>query len=199
MQWREGAKMPRISKPPEIRRQEILDTAMRVFYEKGYEATSMADIAKELNVVQGLCYRYFPSKQELFKIAMEEYVKECCEPFLRIIHDQSRKMEERMNAMSLIMKNEENNNRYHDFYHKSGNEAMHEQLTLAMCKYMIPHVCQEFTELCEKGEIAIENVEITTEFIMYGQISLWQSQDGLFEDRIRQVRKFISAILGLAK
>ena len=33
--------MARISKPPEVRRQEILDTAMELFAEKGYEDTSM--------------------------------------------------------------------------------------------------------------------------------------------------------------
>ena len=59
--------MARISKPPEVRRQEILDTAMELFAEKGYEDTSMADIARRMGVVQGLCYRYFDSKRVLFR------------------------------------------------------------------------------------------------------------------------------------
>ncbi|MCW7999779.1 TetR family transcriptional regulator, partial [Clostridium sp. cpc1] len=37
--------MVRISKDPEVRKQEILEAAMKLFYMKGYEATSMADIA----------------------------------------------------------------------------------------------------------------------------------------------------------
>ena len=61
--------MTRITKAPEERRQEIIDTAMKVFYEKGYEKTSISDIAKEMNVAQGLCYRYFSSKEELFDTA----------------------------------------------------------------------------------------------------------------------------------
>ena len=69
--------MARISKPPEVRRQEILDTAMELFAEKGYEDTSMADIARRMGVVQGLCYRYFDSKRVLFREAMEQYVREC--------------------------------------------------------------------------------------------------------------------------
>ena len=52
----------RISKEPEARKQEILETAMKLFAEKGYEKTSISDIAKEIGVAQGLCYRYFPSK-----------------------------------------------------------------------------------------------------------------------------------------
>ena len=57
----------RVSKAPEVRRQEILETAMKLFTEKGYEATSMRDIAQACGVVAGLCYRYFDSKQKLFQ------------------------------------------------------------------------------------------------------------------------------------
>ena len=49
--------MSRITKEPEVRRQEILDTAMKLFYEKGYEKTSITDIAREMGVAPGLCYR----------------------------------------------------------------------------------------------------------------------------------------------
>ena len=92
--------MPRISKPPEERRQEILDTAMRLFTERGYEETSMADIAREMDVVQGLCYRYFDSKQKLFHEAMGQYVRECCAAALPIIHDRGRTIAARMDAMA---------------------------------------------------------------------------------------------------
>ena len=40
----------RITKEPEVRKQEILDTALRLFGEKGYEKTSIADIAKAIDV-----------------------------------------------------------------------------------------------------------------------------------------------------
>ena len=55
-----------ITKDPQERKQEILETAMRLFQEKGYEKTSISDIAKAIGVAQGLCYRYFPSKEVLF-------------------------------------------------------------------------------------------------------------------------------------
>ena len=66
----------RVSKAPEERKQEILRTAMRLFTQQGYENTSMRDIAREMNVVQGLCYRYFDSKQKLFEEAMDTYAEE---------------------------------------------------------------------------------------------------------------------------
>lgn len=65
----------RISKEPAERKQEIIDTAMLLFYEKGYEKTSISDIAKAMNVAQGLFYRYFPSKEVLFDTAVEQYAQ----------------------------------------------------------------------------------------------------------------------------
>ena len=50
----------RITKEPEERKQEILDTALKLFGERGYERTSITDIAKANGVAQGLCYRYLP-------------------------------------------------------------------------------------------------------------------------------------------
>ena len=63
----------RITKDPQERKQEILETAMRLFQEKGYEKTSISDIAKAIGVAQGLCYRYFPSKEVLFDEVVDQY------------------------------------------------------------------------------------------------------------------------------
>ena len=67
--------MSRITKDPTERRQEILDTALKLFWEKGYEKTSMTEIAQAMQVAQGLCYRYFPSKEALFQTAVDQYAQ----------------------------------------------------------------------------------------------------------------------------
>lgn len=189
--------MVRISKAPEVRKQEILDTAMRLFYKNGYESTSMADIAKEMHVVPGLCYRYFKSKQELFETAMDAYVEECGQKFLRVICDDKKTLIERMDDMAKLMLIQEDNSKYHNFYHKIGNEILHEQLTIKIAKYLIPSLCKEFKKLCEKGESHIENVEIMTNFIMYGQIGVLSCKDISMEEKIKQIRGFINSILGI--
>ena len=47
------------------RRAEILRVATRVFYEKGYEGTSIQEIANELNLLKGSLYHYIRSKDDL--------------------------------------------------------------------------------------------------------------------------------------
>lgn len=55
----------------EGRRGEILDAAMRVFVEKGYDGGSMRDIATRVGVTEPAIYRHFGSKEDLFVALMK--------------------------------------------------------------------------------------------------------------------------------
>jgi len=53
-----------------IRKQKeevIMQTALRLFANKGFEATSVSVIAKEAGISKGLMYNYFNSKEDLLK------------------------------------------------------------------------------------------------------------------------------------
>jgi AcrR family transcriptional regulator len=69
----------RISKEPDQRRQEIVETALKLFSKKGYEATTIQDIAEKMNVSPGLCYRYFKSKTEIYAATSEYYAIQAVE------------------------------------------------------------------------------------------------------------------------
>jgi AcrR family transcriptional regulator len=58
----------------EEQRAKILDSARKVFARKGMAAT-MADVAAEASVSQGLAYRYFASKEALFHELVEQSVQ----------------------------------------------------------------------------------------------------------------------------
>lgn len=55
----------------ELRRQTILTAAKRVFSEKGYAATTVADVARAAGLSYGTIYWYFDSKEELFDALMD--------------------------------------------------------------------------------------------------------------------------------
>ena len=58
----------------EQRRSQILEASARVFAEKGYHATSIADIAAELGIGHGTFYRYFRNKQDIFEKVIGEVI-----------------------------------------------------------------------------------------------------------------------------
>jgi AcrR family transcriptional regulator len=64
--------MPRVTKPVEERRQEIIDTAQKLFKENGYDKTQVADISSTMNVAQGLVYHYFKSKTDILYAVIDE-------------------------------------------------------------------------------------------------------------------------------
>ncbi|MCD7967863.1 MAG: TetR/AcrR family transcriptional regulator [Clostridiaceae bacterium] len=76
---RNSPRRPRITKEPEARRQEIIETALELLAEKGYENMTVQDITDRMNVSPGLCYRYFKSKTEIFSAASEYYAMKMVE------------------------------------------------------------------------------------------------------------------------
>ena len=194
--------MPRILKDPEVRKQEILDTAMKLFHQKGYDATSIADIAKAMGVVPGLCYRYFSSKKEIFDTAVREYAKESCQDSIAVIQDRSKSFKERIQLCSFIMLHKEENSRHHEFFHTSGNETFHLQLGIEMIDYLSPFISREFTELNRTGEITVDNPELMAKFILYGVLSLLMSpagdgQDLSLEEQLAETGRYVYKLLNI--
>ncbi|WP_282942493.1 TetR/AcrR family transcriptional regulator [Paenibacillus sp. RC67] len=55
----------------ELKKQQIIHTAMDVFKDKGYIAASMKDIAEACGMAKGSIYKIFPSKEDLFTAVFE--------------------------------------------------------------------------------------------------------------------------------
>lgn len=68
---------------PEDVRTHLLDAALRAFARKGYEGTSVRDIAGEAQVAAGLLYHYFPSKQAVLLALFERSGALVMEAFAR--------------------------------------------------------------------------------------------------------------------
>jgi AcrR family transcriptional regulator len=52
---------------PAVRRQAILDAALTVFADRGYEAARLDDVAARAGVAKGTLYLYFEDKEALFE------------------------------------------------------------------------------------------------------------------------------------
>lgn len=61
-------------------RQKLLESAQKLFAEKGYKGTSVRTINRSVNLADGLLYHYFPGgKKEIFQAVVEENVKQILE------------------------------------------------------------------------------------------------------------------------
>ncbi len=55
-----------------FRRDQILDIAIQLFYERGYHATGMDDIGSAAGITGPGIYRHFKNKEDILNTAMEE-------------------------------------------------------------------------------------------------------------------------------
>lgn len=62
------------SRRKDARPAEIIQAALAEFVEKGFAETKLNDIAKRAGVVKGTIYRYFASKEELFREVVRQSV-----------------------------------------------------------------------------------------------------------------------------
>lgn len=63
----------------DMRREELLATAERLFYTKGYEKTSVQDILTEMNFSKGGFYHHFDSKLSVLEAICDLRAAETCE------------------------------------------------------------------------------------------------------------------------
>jgi len=85
-----------MGRPREFDEETVLDAAMRIFWDKGYEGTSMADLASAMSLSPSSIYAAFGDKKALFQRAADKYAKDAADfyqaslaqpTFRALIHD----------------------------------------------------------------------------------------------------------------
>ena len=65
------------------KKKDILDVATRLFSQRGFKETSMADLSKITGVAQGTIFYHFESKERLFLSILEEFKDDITKEFER--------------------------------------------------------------------------------------------------------------------
>ena len=178
----------RITKEPEVRKQEILDTALKLFGEKGYEKTSISDIAKTIGVAQGLCYRYFPSKEALFDSAIEQYADVLAEQFTNIEKSDHKTLRQIIEDMPTTI--EDRDTKYYSVFHGADNKKSHDQLALKVCEKLLQGAQQ-------KGEIQVDDLQTASVFCVYGQLGILLDNNLDQSEKAEKIRAFLIYALRL--
>ena len=64
----------RITKDPQVRQAELMDTAQELFISLGYQQTTVSSIVKKNGVAQGTFYYYFASKEAILEAIFARHV-----------------------------------------------------------------------------------------------------------------------------
>ena len=64
-----------MGRPRSFAKNEALEAAMRVFWEKGYEGSTLADLTEAMGINRSSMYATFGDKQALFRLAIARYAE----------------------------------------------------------------------------------------------------------------------------
>lgn len=179
----------RVVKSPEERKEEILNAAIRVFVRKGYDKTTITDIARESNISQGLCYRYYRSKEALYDEALDKYADFIVRENLKRYELQSKTLKEMIMEMSGYVSDyvetEKGQVELYELFHTGENRNLHSQLFARTASKLVPYIAQFLEEANQRGEIHISDPEIMAHFVVYGQRGIFMDR-GMAEADCRQ-------------
>jgi len=68
------AARPRWQRRKQARPEELVAAALEVFVERGFAATTLAEVARRAGVTKGTIYLYFENKEALFKAVVRETI-----------------------------------------------------------------------------------------------------------------------------
>jgi len=90
--------MPRVVKPKDVRRAELLDQALALFLERGYDNVSLNDLLAMAGTSKGAFYHYFPSKEALVTALAQHSAAEAFELLRPVFAQPGKNALERLNA-----------------------------------------------------------------------------------------------------
>ncbi|MCR4925986.1 MAG: TetR/AcrR family transcriptional regulator [Clostridiales bacterium] len=181
----------RTVKEPDIRKQEILEGALRVFAKNGYDKTTISSIAKELNISQGLCYRYFPSKEDIYNTAIEKYSDIILEEYLNSRQEKQNIKQWIDNISENISKltvAEAKDKSLYALFHSENSQTLHNELLLNIASKILPYVQQTLRQAKEKGEISVESPENLAVIGLYGELGILLTKSIDKEERIEAIK-----------
>jgi len=76
-----------VARPKEFERDVVLDRAMRVFWSRGYEATSIEHLVARMGIQRGSLYGTFGDKRALFFAAIDRYDRVVTAKLLAALED----------------------------------------------------------------------------------------------------------------
>lgn len=158
-------------KKGDARRGELLATAERLFYTKGYEKTSVQDILTEMNFSKGGFYHHFDSKLAVLEAICEMRAQESCEQAQAAAAQAEGTACDKLNAVfhdSAILNGANSGfvSLMLQVAYREDGALMREKMKTCQLSSMLPVIESILKEGAATGEFFVTDVPATAEMLM---------------------------------
>ncbi|CAN7452970.1 TetR/AcrR family transcriptional regulator [Bosea sp. LjRoot237] len=164
--------MPRIVKRPDDRRNEILDAAQALFFERGYERTTVNDVIAQIGISKGGFYHHFSAKEDLLEGITARLAQDAVARVRDILEDPSLDALTRLNgflARSRQMKVEDapKLRAAFDVVFRPENLLLYHRINAASIAVMRPVLTGIIAQGKTEGVFAVPDPEAAAEIILH--------------------------------
>lgn len=209
--------MVRISKEYDERLKELLDSAQQLFFEKGYQKTSVNDIIEKVGVAKGTFYHYFKTKSDLLDKLVERFTESIHVEMKKLVKRTDLNALEKMNGFftlgrTLKARNIELMKLLLKALYNEENLVMRHRMIRDRIKLSLPEFVKIIDEGVKEGVFNVGNSPEVAELIYYlgininelaGELLLTLSENpeniDIIERKIKAYESSIEKILGIAE
>ena len=209
--------MPRVVKPPETRKGELLDCAQALFFARGYERTTVNDIIQQAGISKGGFYHHFTSKEDMLEALAARMAMQAVAQVTDVLEDPGLDALSRLNAFlarSRQMKIEDapKIRAMFDAAFRPENIVLYHRLNAAVIGVMTPVLARIIAQGRDEGRFDTPDALMTAEIVLHlgasthdavaraiaasGTVQASAAADAL-ENRLRLQGIAIDRILGL--
>lgn len=138
----------RIVKEAEVRREEILDAAEKLFAAKGFDNTSTGDILDAVKIARGTLYYHFKSKEDILDGVIQRITSQLMQDASEIVRQKELPVLERLTKAIMSLNVESKiGHEIMEQVHRPQNALMHQKMQTTLLAGINPIL----TELVEEG------------------------------------------------
>lgn len=161
-----------MAKTKEERRNEIIETAGKLFEEKGYEQTQVQDIVSEIGVAKGLFYYYFKSKDEVMEELADRYADAIIDAVNKLIDKDIATFDKINRIFQIFIDSAEKKFGIFIGILNVKNGITHERIFFNVGKKMVPLVTELILSGNDNGECNCSDPKFITEFLVSGLFNI---------------------------
>lgn len=159
--------MTRIIKNPEERKTDILNAAILLFKEKGYDETTVSDIVKAANMAQGTFYIYYKSKEAVLLAVLENSQESIIKKLTEIQKNADLNAIEKLNLVTKLefALNRENDDLYCEL-HLEKNAGIHQRYIINTINNLLPILTAVINQGVQEGLFNTPHPKESAEYIL---------------------------------
>ena len=166
-----------------VLRGQILESAIRLFYERGFDATSIRDIAEAVGISSSTLYHHFTNKQDVLHAAVTRFMTDFVDACVPTLQDRSLTPTERIQRAVRLHIEFSDDRRPELLVGNPIRNALdpeHRELGVKLQRAYHDAVRDTIDAGCRAGEFTVRDVSVTTMAVldMLNGIREWFSPDG---------------------